>query len=1058
MRIQDDAGGSFHKYEPGKVPRISYHDFLFFFRTSQGMKKLILLIISLYLFSGLTPAQILTIAPENPTADSSIVLVYDATQGNGELAGYTGDVYMHTGVITIESAHPGDWKYVVSDWCENTPETKMVSLGNDLYQAQFHIRSFYGIPESEVALQLAFLFRSEDCTLVGRDENNGDIFYPLAYDISTTSYESHELTNDSLIVQCADGEIIVTPYNPNILNVFSGSQGVANMQSHSVVAEKEIVSTEFSEEDHLLKFSTDSLELVIDTTDLSFRFIYGNDTALTFLRIYDFGEPGVLVSELKEGERIYGTGSRAIDIDRRGRFLAVNNQAQYGYGLGAENLNITLPVLSSSENYMLFYDNHSLATLDIGAMNGDRLSCIFSNGQADLFVIAGNDHGELVRNHSFLTGRQPMPPLWTLGYIQSKFGYENQPAAYNIVNQLITADFPLDALVLDLYWFGDPGDMGNLDWDHSRFPDPVTMMSDFSEAGVKTVLITEPYFTLESDNYGYLDAQGYFGQDPSGETYVLDGFWAGSAALLDLFHPEVPLWFSQFYTDRTNEGVAGWWTDLGEPQDHPADMIHYGGMTASEIHNVYALEWERIIFENWQTHFPDERLFNLCRSGFTGMQRYSTFPWSGDVQRSYEGLQAQVPIMLSMGLSGIPWMHSDVGGFTGGGNDDELFVRWVQMGVFAPVFRIHGAGIETAPTAYGFNARNIARKYIKLRYELLPYNYTLAWEASSTGLPLARPMDFYDIGNAEAQNINDQYFWGDAFIVAPVMHQGQNQRSVYLPEGKWLDYHTLSDHTGPGNFIMPAPLEDIPVLVKAGSFVPTVRGLQTTDHYLADTLFIQYFPDAVHSASQYTLFDDDKTSPNSLANGQFCLITINGLYGDEEITIDLSCNGQAYPSMPGQRQFIFEIRRIAGTPGSVTWDAAGVIEHASLDELLDQPLGYFFDQDNNSLFVNVPYLHGDNTLKIQNVEVSDIDRNESNIAKYSVYPNPGNGFLFITGQKLHEGSIRVSISDLSGKTVKETDITFSGETRIITEDLKTGVYLIHIHDNENRTVLKWVKQ
>jgi oligosaccharide 4-alpha-D-glucosyltransferase len=1019
------------------------------------MKTKLSFLLFFNIISFLSYAQLLNVTPTNPGVDSSIVLVFDASQGNGELAGYTGDVYMHTGVITIESSHPGDWKYVKTNWCENTTETKMTPLGNDLYQAEFHIRGFYGIPEDEIVLQLAFLFRSEDCSLVGRDTENQDIFYPLSFQISNSSYESHVLQNDSLIINCDEGNIVITAYNSNIINVFSAAAGELNQESYSVIGEKETVSFNFLEDDKYLKFRTDTLELVIDTTDLSFEFVYENDTILRFPKIYNFGDQGVLISELSEDERIYGTGSRAIDSDRRGRSLAVNNQAQYGYGAGAENLNITLPVLNSSKYYSLFFDNHSIANLDIGSVQDNLLQYSFTSGQADLFVIAGKDHGSLVNNFSYLTGYQPMPPIWSLGYIQSKYGYENESAAYSIVNEILNADFPMDALVLDLYWFGDPGTMGNLDWDNSRFPNPETMMTDFLDLGVKTILITEPYFTLASSNYSFADANSYFGENESGDTYVLYGFWTGDAALLDLFHPDVPEWFNQFYIDRTNEGVEGWWTDLGEPESHPWDMYHYGGIPSTEIHNVYALEWEKIVYENWQTHFPEKRLFNLSRSGFAGMQRYSTFPWSGDIQRSFDGLRVQVPIMLSMGLNGIPYMHSDVGGFTGGGNDDELFIRWVQMGVFAPIFRIHGTGIETSPTAYGTNAQDITRKYIKLRYELLPYTYTLAYEASTKGLPLARPMDFYEPENQALQNLNDQYFWGEHLLIAPVLNQGQTQRDVILPEGKWLNYFDLTEYSGPGTFTMSSPLEDIPVLLKAGSFIPTARNLSNTDNYSADTLYIQYFPDADQNESQYTFFDDDKQSPNSLDNNEYCLIHLNGLYTEEEIRIDLATNDQSYSEMPVSRQLIFEIFRINESPDTVSYDETGLTEYYSLNDLEDQSSGYFFHTDNDILYVSIPYMHDVNTLKIGADQLSKIEYNEDLLSDYSVYPNPGSDYLIVSGNKSKKRNIQVY--DAAGKLLKSLLIDQSKDIVIHTADFTKGIYYIHITDMKSTHVSKWIK-
>jgi oligosaccharide 4-alpha-D-glucosyltransferase len=1022
------------------------------------MKNLLVLtILALQMATIEISAQILSVVPSDATADSTITLVYDASLGNGELAGYNGDVYMHAGLITAESNDLSDWKYVVSGWCENTSQTKMTSLGNNLYQATYHIRSFYGVPDNEIVLQLAFVFRSADCNRIGRDVDNKDIFYKLANNYSTASYAFHELKNDTLLIYCDEGNISITPFNERIINVFSSPAGEENQASYSTVAEKQVVDYSFSQELQLLKFSTNALEVVIDTSDLSFKFVYNNDTILHFLKIYEFDNRGILISKLKEDERIYGSGSRAIDMDRRGRNLSINNKANWGYGSGAENLNITLPVVNSSENYMLFYDNHSIAALDIGSAFEDQMSYTYTNGQAEVFVIAGKNHNELVENYSYLTGYQPIPPLWSLGYIQSKYGYETQTEASNIVNQLINADYPLDALVLDLFWFGNTSTMGNLNWDYSRFPNPTSMMSSFKSQGVKTVLITEPYFTLNSTNYTDANTQGYFAADANGETYVIWGFWAGDAALLDLFHPEVPAWFNQFYTARTNEGVSGWWTDLGEPETHPDDMFHFGGQTASEVHNIYSLEWNKMLYENWETEFPQKRLFNLSRSGFAGMQRYSTFPWSGDVQRSFDGLKVQVPIMLSLGLNGIPFMHSDVGGFTGGGNEDELFIRWVQMGIFAPVFRIHGAGIETAPTAYGVNAQNITRDYIKWRYELLPYNYTLAYEASAYGTPMARPMDFYENNLPSLQNLNDQYHWGENMIIAPVMEQGQTEREVVLPDGTWINYHNHFNHQGPQSITTAAPLTHIPVFVKAGSFIPTVKNLQSTDDYTAEDLYIQYYPDYSSPESYFTLFDDDKSNPKSLEENEFILINFDGLYLNDKIEISLGNNGQSYLGMPDLRQFTFEIFRIMNSPKTVLLDESPLNQYFSLDELSSQVSGYFFNSALERLFVKIPYSNGENIIKLESIQVNRLESSEAFASLIDIYPNPGNNELYISSRENFNGPSQILIANTAGEIVLQKQIWFNSVYKLNTTDLSQGIYLIQVINDKNISTLKWIK-
>jgi len=833
--------------------------------------------------------------------------------------------------------------------------------------------------------------------------------------------------------------------------------GESNSPSHSTVAIKQTVATHFFDGGKLLKFSTDSVEIIIDTSDLSFKFVYQEDTVLVAEKIYNFTQSGTLVTNLKSNEKIYGTGSRAINLNRTGKKLQINNQAHYGYSLGTENLNITLPMFTSSEKYALFFDNHSIANFDIGSTNSDIITYSYNTGQADVFFIAGNSYKEITKETGFLTGFQPIPPLWSLGYIQSKYGYQSESQARNIVNKIRNDNFPLDALVLDLYWFGNQSTMGNLDWDNSNFPNPETMMSDFRDLGVKTILISEPYFTLASSNYSFLDANDYLAQNSSNESFVLYGFWTGDAALLDIFNPDAQTWMWQFYHDRTVEGAEAWWTDLGEPESHPSEMIHFNNQSASEIHNIYTLEWAKMISDNWQIDFPNKRLFNLSRSGFMGMQRYSTFPWSGDINRSFDGLKAQVPIMLSMGLNGIAYMHSDVGGFTGGGNDDELFIRWVQMGVFAPIFRIHGTGIETNPTAYGSTAKTITRNYIKLRYKLLPYNYTLAYENSKYGTPLARTMDFYDVQNTNLQDINDQYFWGENFIIAPILTQGQTQRNVILPEGKWLNYFSLQEYSGPGNFTMSAPWSNIPVLVKAGSFIPTVNNLTTTDDYDSEEIFVQFFPDTDVPNSSYSMYDDDKTTPNSVISNDYELINFQGYYTGTNASVTINSTGNGYFGMPTQRQLIFEIFRIDLTPANISIDGTDINEYNSLNSLLAVESGYFQDLANEKLYINVPYLDIETVVNISDFHVDNQEIMDET-TEFSVYPNPGSEFLFVESSNNNSEEIKISIYSTSGVLVKYIENYGGISKRINTEDLNQGIYYIKIQNKTNVKTLKWIKE
>ena len=290
-----------------------------------------IILLTFSLSVNLVFSQIVTVTPESPTIYDTITLIYDASKGNGELTGNTSDVYMYTGVITTNSTSSSDWKHVISGWCENPDRAKMTSLGNNLYKITFDIQSFYGITNNETVLKLAFLFVSSDCSKVGRD-TSGDIFYPLA--TNSSEYQSYQVNNDSLILNCINGQITITPYTSTIVNIFSSNTGATNKPSYSTVAEKNTVATTFTESNNLLKFSTDSIDVIINPTDLSFKFIYQKDTILKASQIYNFQSSGELITNLKTGERIYGTGSRAIDMDRRGQILDINNQAHLRLCMG----------------------------------------------------------------------------------------------------------------------------------------------------------------------------------------------------------------------------------------------------------------------------------------------------------------------------------------------------------------------------------------------------------------------------------------------------------------------------------------------------------------------------------------------------------------------------------------------------------------------------------------------------------------------------------------------------------------------------------------------------
>jgi len=1010
-------------------------------------------------------SQLISIDPEDATTDSYVTITYDASLGNGELEGYDDAVYAYTGVITTDSDDDSDWKHVQNDWGEINPNTLMTPLGDDMYEISFHIRDFYGIGEDEVVLKLAFLFHNADYSLVGRTADGGDIFVEINLQ-TPGAYLSHQLVGETLEITAEQGILELEYYTHSILKAEFTPEGADLIDTtFTVVAEPEEINPELTVTDDALVFSSDVMEVFIRKEPLLLHFIHDGDTLLADAGGFASSPAGGSVNfSLDESAAFYGSGSRAIPLDRRGRNLRIKNEAHFGYGNNTPTLNISIPYVVSDRGYGLFFDNRYPADLDLGAGQDDRLHYSTEGGRLRYYFIAGQDFDELMYDYTWLTGRQKMPPLWSLGYIQSKYGYENETEARQIVSQILDAGFPLDALILDLYWFGEEGDMGNLDWAYDQWPDPEQMMSDFKDDGIQTILITEPYFTLESDNYDFLADNSYFGKNPDGDPYVLWGFWAGDASLIDLTQAEARDWMWDFYQARRDEGVGGWWCDLGEPEAHPYDMTHEFG-EAKSVHNIYSLIWARFIDENYETYYPEERLFNLIRSGYAGMQRYSAFPWSGDIQRSFDGLRAQVPLMLGAGMTGLGYMHSDVGGFVGGDGDGELFTRWVQFGVFAPVLRMHGIG-TTEPVNFPEPYQSIMRDYIRLRYELLPYNYTLAFENSTTGTPLARQLNHYEMDNAAVRDINDSYLWGRDFLVAPVLERGVNDRAVIFPEGKWLHYHDLTEYEGGQTYTLQVDMEDIPVFVRAGSFIPTAHPMQSTAYYSSDSLKVQYFPDADLPQSYGYLFDDDKSSTGTLAQEAFELLHFEGVYEDEQIDILLSSSGAGYTGAPDSRNMLFEIFRISAPPAQVTIDDTEIPQVYDHDAFATENPAFYYDEDINVLYVNCSWDGANMHIRITDGIVNQVIAHEDphdGFYLHNPWPNPFTQELTVQADVEMPGRYDISLQNTSGLTVRRKTHEFYSPGRqtfhwSLGHDLAPGMYFLVMQGEDGRQVRKVIRR
>jgi len=315
-----------------------------------------------------------------------------------------------------------------------------------------------------------------------------------------------------------------------------------------------------------------------------------------------------------------------------------------------------------------------------------------------------------------------------------------------------------------------------------------------------------------------------------------------------------------------------------------------------------------MLFENYRKYYPAERLFNLNRAGYAGSQRYSIFPWTGDVSRSWGGLQAQIPTMLHMSMSGLPFIHSDAGGFAQGSKDEELYTRWLQMSCFSPILRPHGSGIPSEPVYFSEQTQDIVRQFMQLRYSLIPYIYNTAVESNLRGYPITRPLFFDFPDDTTTYQLGNQYMFGSSILVAPVIQKGQEIIDVYLPGGRWYQFWDDQPLIGEKWYSLETKLETIPIFVKEGSLIPMVKPVNSTDNYSSRELTIRYYPGKMGDSSFYNMYEDDGKTFGTIGRGEFELLRISGMVQSEKnISIRMIRDGWDYNGMPRKRLIKLEI-------------------------------------------------------------------------------------------------------------------------------------------------------
>ncbi|HEX8351432.1 MAG TPA: TIM-barrel domain-containing protein [Pyrinomonadaceae bacterium] len=576
-----------------------------------------------------------------------------------------------------------------------------------------------------------------------------------------------------------------------------------------------------------------------------------------------------------EWETYYGLGEKAgATISRDTQQFVMWNTDTYGYPRGLDPIYQSIgfyvalrqvrepagahptdparqPVRGRGLAYGLFLDNTSRTYFDMGKTDPSRVTFGAAGGELNYYVFTGGrgrTPKAVLGDYTGLTGRTPLPPLWALGNQQSRWSYYPEARVREVARGFRESRIPADVIYLDIDYMEG---FRVFTWNRERFPDPAKMISDLREQGFRVVVIIDPGIKVDENYHAYREgkAGGHFVRTAGGDELHAT-VWPGVCAFPDFTDARAREWFGSYYRQHLDEGVAGFWNDMNEPgvflseqtpkpdvyhhpmKTFPLDARHAGDGapgTHARYHNVYGMQMARSTFEGLRRLRPGERPFVLTRAGYAGVQRYSAV-WTGDNVASWDHLRLSIPMLLNLGVSGVPLVGADVGGFSGNPTP-ELYARWLQAAALTPFLRSHSeAGSNPhEPYSYGDEFTKINRASVELRYRLLPYLYTLFQEHTETGAPVMRPLWFEYPDDQRAYTIEDEYLVGRDLLVAPVVVDAARKRRVYFPAGDdWVDWWTGRRYEGGKDAEVEAPLDRLPLFARAGAAIPVIPVIQHT--------------------------------------------------------------------------------------------------------------------------------------------------------------------------------------------------------------------------------------
>ncbi|MFS4483358.1 glycoside hydrolase family 31 protein [Hyunsoonleella sp. 2307UL5-6] len=618
---------------------------------------------------------------------------------------------------------------------------------------------------------------------------------------------------------------------------------------------------------------------------------------------YEHGGNVVKMSKTAQpGESYYGLGDKPVDNNLKGKRFENWVTDSYAYGRDTDPIYKAIPfytALHHKKSYGIFFDNTFRSAFDFCGERRNITSFWAHGGEMNYYFIYGPDMPEVVANYTDLTGKpHEMPALWTLGYHQCKWSYYPESNVKEITAKFRELQIPCDAIYLDIDYMDG---FRCFTWNKEHFPNPKRMVKELADDGFKTIVIIDPGIKIDMDYSVFKEGldKDYFCKRADGP-YMKGKVWPGECYFPDFTNPEVRDWWSDLFKELVEDiGVKGVWNDMNEPavmdvpgKTFPNDVRHdYDGNPCShrKAHNVYGMQMARATYQGLKKFSYPKRPFVITRAAYSGTQRY-TSSWTGDNIATWDHLNIANLQAQRMCMSGFSFIGSDIGGFAEQPNG-ELYARWIQLGIFHPFCRTHSSGDhgDQEPWAFDDTITNVVRKFIEIRYQLLPYLYTAFWRYAEEGIPILKSLVLYDQEDSQTHYRNDEFIFGEKILVCPVNGPNQKGRRMYVPRGNWYNFWTDELITGKQEIWVDADLDSMPIFVKEGAIIPKYPIQQYVGEKVINELILDvYYTEGNEQSTVY----EDATDGYDYMKGRYSLRNFNLLGKKNELIIQQHKTGK----------------------------------------------------------------------------------------------------------------------------------------------------------------------